>query len=72
MEQTFTLLVEQGNDGYLVGEVVELPGCRSQAKTRNELVKRIKKAIQLYLEQEPNPAVKPKFLGVQKIQVQIS
>lgn len=52
MSQTFTVIIEQGEDGYLLGDVVELPGCHTQAKTQKELMERIKEARDLCLEAE--------------------
>ncbi|RJQ20361.1 type II toxin-antitoxin system HicB family antitoxin [Candidatus Woesearchaeota archaeon] len=49
MKDTFHIIVEQGEDGYLISDVVELPGCHTQAKTHDELIKRTKEAIKLYL-----------------------
>ena len=49
MRKTFDVIVEQGEDGYLISEVVGLPGCHTQAKTQNELIKRTKEAVKLYL-----------------------
>lgn len=46
----FNVIVESGEDGYLISEVVELPGCHTQAKTYKELMKRTKEAIKLYIE----------------------
>ncbi len=46
----FNLIIEKGEDGYLISEVVELPGCHSQAKDMNELIKRTREAISLYRE----------------------
>ena len=43
----FNIIIEKGEDGYLISEVVELPGCHSQAKDMNELIKRTKEAIVL-------------------------
>jgi len=48
MGQKFTVIVEKGEDGYLISEVVELPGCRTQGKTHDELIERTKEAISLY------------------------
>lgn len=48
-EREFTVIIEKGEDGYLLSEVVELPGCHTQAKTRDELMRRTKEAIMLYL-----------------------
>ncbi len=41
----FNMIIEEGEDGYLISEVVELPGCHTQAKTMDELIKRTKEAI---------------------------
>jgi len=44
----YTVLIEQDEDGWLVSEVVELPGCHTQAKTLDELISRTREAIQAY------------------------
>ena len=49
MARKFTVIVEQGEDGWLVSEVVELPGCHTQAKTLYQLMERTREAIQAYL-----------------------
>ena len=71
MIERFTVIVEQGEDGYLISEVVELPGCHTQAKNYDELIERTREAIQLYLEVEEVPDIKPKFLGLQQIDVEV-
>ena len=68
MTDKFNVVVEQGEDGYLISEVVELPGCHTQAKTYDELIKRTKEAISLYLKVNPLEA-KTKFLGLQQVEV---
>jgi len=47
---TFNVIVEQDEDGMFVSEVVGLPGCHTQAKNLDELMKRTKEAISLYLK----------------------
>jgi len=69
MVKKFNVIVEQGEDGYLISEVVELPGCHTQAKTYDELLRRTKEAILLYLEAEKEPEIKTKFLSLQQIEV---
>jgi len=66
--EKFTVLIEQGEDGYLISEVVELPGCHTQAKTQDELLKRTKEAINLYLKCNKNLDIQTKFLGLQQIE----
>ena len=46
----YTLLAEQDEDGIYVGEVLELPGCHTQAPDPATLRKRIKEAVVVYLE----------------------
>jgi predicted RNase H-like HicB family nuclease len=67
MAEDFNIIIEKGEDGYLISEVVELPGCHTQAKTLDELIKRTKEAISLYLKCEKGVKIKDKFLGVQRI-----
>ncbi|MEA1923202.1 MAG: type II toxin-antitoxin system HicB family antitoxin [Pseudomonadota bacterium] len=46
----FRVLIECDEDGVFVVEVPSLPGCLSQGQTRDEAIKNIKEAIDLYLE----------------------
>lgn len=55
MPEKFNIIVEEGEDGYLISDVVELPGCHTQAKTYDELLKRTKEAIELYVEERGFP-----------------
>ena len=50
MADDFHVVVENGQDGYLISEIVELPGCHTQAKSLDELIERTKEAVALYLE----------------------
>ncbi len=72
MSQKFTVIVEQGEDGYLVSEVIELPGCHTQAKTYDELMERTKEAIELYLEVKGPPEAGSKFLSLQQVEVEVA
>jgi len=67
-KQQFTLLVEKGSDGYLIAEVLELPGCRTQAKSYDLLLKRAKEAIELYLDAKKVKA-DSRFFSLQRIEV---
>ncbi len=44
------ITISDGEDGYLVVQAPELPGCISQGKTISEALANIKEAIELYLE----------------------
>ncbi len=48
MTEKYNVIVEEGEDGedgYLISDVAELPSCHTQAKTYDELQKRTKEAI---------------------------
>ena len=47
------IVLEKGEDGYIVAHVPSLPGCVSQGKTQAKALKNIKEAIELYLEPDP-------------------
>ena len=71
MTQRFNVIIEKGEDGYLISDVVELPGCHTQAKTYDELIKRTKEAIELYLEStKKSDRSKNKFVGLQQIELE--
>jgi len=69
MGKTYTVIVEKDEDGWYVSEVVELPGCHTQAKNINQLLERTKEAIQAYLKTGNKPDISAKFVGVQQIEV---
>jgi len=52
MGREFTVMIKKDEDGYYIASVIELPRCHTQAKSLDELVTRIKEAIELYLEVE--------------------
>ncbi|MBI4452103.1 type II toxin-antitoxin system HicB family antitoxin [Candidatus Woesearchaeota archaeon] len=69
MPQKFTVIIEEGEDGYLISDVVELPGCHTQGKTLDELLERTKEAISVYLKSTKDKEIYTKFMGVQQIEV---
>ncbi|MBI5219633.1 MAG: type II toxin-antitoxin system HicB family antitoxin [Bacteroidia bacterium] len=68
-QNRFNVIVEQGIDGYLISSVIELPGCHTQAKTYDELLKRTKEAILLFLEGEKSHKLMSRFVGLQQVEV---
>ena len=65
----FEVVIRKDEDGYYVATVPELPGCHSQAKSLDELMSRIKEAIQLCLEVEETGEM-GSFIGVQVVEVE--
>ncbi len=46
----YTVILQKEGDGGYVGTVPALPGCVSQGDSREELLRNIEEAIELYLE----------------------
>jgi len=70
MKREFNIVIEQDENGYYVASVPELPGCHTQAKSLDELQKRIIEAIELYIEVDKNWLEKStKFVGIQKVEI---
>ena len=68
MSREFTVIIERDADGYFVATVPSLSGCHTQAKTRDELDRRVKEAIALCLEDgEDVPVLE--LVGVERITV---
>ena len=67
----FGVVVEKDKDGYYVASVPELPGCHTQAKTLDQVMKRIKQAIEVCLEvQGTKSEGRTELVGVQFVEVQ--
>lgn len=64
----YNVIIEKDEEGWLVSDVVELPGCYTQGKTMDQLLKRTKEAIQAYIEAD-EPDISLEFIGVQQIEV---
>ena len=72
MNRTYTIVVERDPESqWLVGEVVELPGCYSQAPDLLGLEKNVREAIAAYLDttSKEDDAPAPAFVGTWRIEV---
>ncbi|MEN7982097.1 MAG: type II toxin-antitoxin system HicB family antitoxin [Nanoarchaeota archaeon] len=65
----FTVLIEQDEDGLYVAKVSEIEGCYTQGKTIQEVLERIKEAIEVCLESEKENINPMTFIGIQRIQI---
>ena len=70
--QEFYVVIDKDEDGGYVADVPELPGCHTQAKSLDELLPRIKEAIELYLEVCPSTKQSTEFIGIQRVAVKAS
>lgn len=66
----FTVFIEQDEDGIYVARVPEIDGCYTQGKTLQEVLERIKEAIEVCLEADKEEVNPMRFVGIQKVQVE--
>jgi predicted RNase H-like HicB family nuclease len=67
MTRDFSVIIERDAEGFYVATVPEVRGCHTQARSLDELLGRVKEAIQVCLEAEGDDAETLDFIGVQKI-----
>jgi predicted RNase H-like HicB family nuclease len=64
----FTVVIERDEEDYYVATVPALPGCHTQAKNLDTLMKRVREVVQLCLEDKQSvPALE--LVGIQQISV---
>jgi predicted RNase H-like HicB family nuclease len=69
MAKEFSVIIEQDTEGYYVASVPALRGCHTQAKSLDELMVRVREAVELCLEVQGGSVEKLDFIGVQRISV---
>jgi predicted RNase H-like HicB family nuclease len=70
MTRQFNVLVERDAEGFFVATVPSLPGCHTQARSLDQLMERVREAIQLYIEVEGELDGELDFVGVQRVCVE--
>ena len=71
MQRDFTVVVERDSDGYFVASVPALPGCHTQAKSREELSDRVREAIEVCLDDLIDQPLNLEFVGVERVTVAV-
>lgn len=69
MRKDYNVVIERDAEGFYVASVPALQGCHTQAKSLDELMERIREAIQLCLEVKGNEPEPLDFVGVQRVTV---
>ena len=60
--RAFDFRIDRDDQGWFVGTVPELPGCYTQARTKNELIDRLQEAVELALEEKGDSLSKALFV----------
>jgi predicted RNase H-like HicB family nuclease len=69
MAREFDVVVEKDSEGFFVASVPALAGCHTQARSLDELMVRVKEAIELCLEVQEYDTEELAFVGVQRVTV---
>jgi predicted RNase H-like HicB family nuclease len=69
MTREFSVMIERDAEGYYIGTVPALRGCHSQTHSLDELVVRIREAVELCLEVQGDTVEPLNFVGVQTIRI---
>lgn len=65
----FSVIIERDAEGYYIASVPALRGCHSQAKSLDQVMSRVREAVELCLEDQGESVEPLDFVGVQKITV---
>lgn len=78
-KQEFKVIIERDEDGFFVASVPALPGCHTQGRTFQELMKNIKDVIKLcldfakenagYRKQIAEFGYEPSMIGVETVRI---
>ncbi len=69
MKGEYSVIIEQDSEGNYVASVPALRGCHTQGKSLDEVVERIREAVELCLETQGGDVETLDFVGIQKITV---
>jgi predicted RNase H-like HicB family nuclease len=69
MAKQFDVVVERDSEGFYVASVPSLVGCHTQARSLDELMGRIREAIELCLEVQDGTVEQLDFVGVQRVTI---
>jgi len=69
MARPFDVVVERDSESYFVASVPALAGCHTQDRSPDDLMERIKEAIELCFEVEDIDAHQLDVVGVQRVTV---
>lgn len=59
MTRHFDVVIERDTEGYFVASVPVISGCHAQARSLEDLMARVREAIELCLEVQGQPIVLP-------------
>ena len=65
----FDVVIERDQEGYYIASVPQIPACHTQARSLDEVMQRIREAIELCLEVEGAPEETLELVGIQRVTI---
>jgi len=69
MATEFNVVIERDSEGLYVASVPAVPGCHTQASTREELLSRVREAVALHLEAMGEEIEPLEFVAVERVTI---
>lgn len=69
MKQQFDVVIERDTEGFYIASVPQLKGCHTQARSLDDVMSRIREAIELCLEMEESREEALEFVGIQRVTI---
>ncbi|MFA5793310.1 MAG: type II toxin-antitoxin system HicB family antitoxin [Candidatus Gracilibacteria bacterium] len=68
--KTFTVYIEQDEDGMFVGSIPSIPSCHAEGKTQEEMLKNLSQVLKLCIRNIDNKeeVEKHHFIGIQNLE----
>ena len=67
MRSEYSVIIEQDSDGTYVASVPALKGCHTQGRSLDQVMDRIREAIELCIEEQDGDIENLDFVGIQQI-----
>ena len=69
MARQFDVVIERDSEGYYVASVPQIRACHTPARSLDEVMLRVREAIELCLEVEGVPGQDLEFIGIQRVTI---
>jgi predicted RNase H-like HicB family nuclease len=69
LQRQFDVVIERDEEGFYIASVPQIHGCHTQARSLDEIMQRIREALELCLEVEGAPEQNLEFIGIQRITI---
>ena len=69
MPRQFDVVIERDSEGFYVASVPQVVGCHTQGRSLDEVMARVREALELCLEVQGAPEQELEFVGIQRVTI---